>query len=166
MFVLWVVGPTSVMRLSEAFYPLLTLGLAVGAVLGSLIAERVQHRLGEIPTMLGCLFASTLLLLIPVLWPNPWATAAAFALIGVTNTMGNVIAQSLRQRLVPGDMLGRIGGASRTLSFGLMPLGALAGGVLAQAAGLAATFHAAVALSLLACGFLTWSLRRHPLTGQ
>lgn len=160
VFVLWAVGPDSAIGLTASQFPLLTLGLALGAVAGSVVVEGVQRRLGETRTMIGALVISVLLMLVPVLWPNGWAVAAAFALVGVTNTVGNVITQSMRQRLVPGELLGRVGGASRTLAFGLMPVGAVLGGVVAEHLGLAATFYAAVAVALLACGYLARSLRR------
>lgn len=166
VFVLWAVGPGSAMGLTESQFPLLTLGLALGAVGGSIITDAVQRRLGEVPTMIGSFVLCVLLMLVPVLWPNGWAVAGAFALIGVFNTIGNVLSQTLRQRLVPGAMLGRIGGASRTLSYGLMPVGAVLGGLVAERFGLAATFFSAVALALLACGNLAVALRRvGPLGG-
>jgi MFS family permease len=159
VFVLWAVGPGSAMRLTESQYPLVMLGFALGAVAGSFLAEPVQRRLGVMPTILGTLVASVLLLLVPVFWPNGWAVALAVTLVGITNTIGNVVSQSLRQRLVPGALLGRVGGASRTLGFGLMPVGALLGGVVAERAGLPATFLAAVALSLVACVYLGLTVR-------
>ena len=159
VFVLWAVGPTSAMRLTESQYPLVMLGFALGAVAGSFLADPVQRWLGVMPTILGTLVASVLLLLVPVFWPNGWAVAAAVTLVGITNTIGNVVSQSLRQRLVPGALLGRVGGASRTLGFGLMPVGALLGGVVAERAGLPATFLAAVALSLAACVYLGVAVR-------
>ena len=159
VFVLWAVGPASAIGLTASQFPLITLGLALGAVAGSVVVDRVQRRLGEARTMIGALVISVLLMLVPVLWPNAWAVAAAFALVGLTNTAGNVITQSMRQRLVPGELLGRVGGASRTLAFGLMPVGAVLGGLVAEHVGLAATFYAAVAVALLACGYLASSLR-------
>jgi MFS family permease len=159
VFVLWAVGPDSAMRLTESQYPLVMLGFALGAVAGSFLAEPVQRWLGVMPTILGTLVGSVLLLLVPVFWPNGWAVAVAVTLVGITNTIGNVVSQSLRQRLVPGALLGRIGGASRTLGFGLMPVGALLGGLVAERAGLPATFLAAVALSLAACGYLGVTVR-------
>lgn len=159
VFVLWAVGPASAIGLTASQFPLITLGLALGAVAGSVVVDRVQRRLGEARTMIGALVISVLLMLVPVLWPNAWAVAAAFALVGLTNTAGNVITQSMRQRLVPGELLGRVGGASRTLAFGLMPVGAVLGGLVAEHLGLAATFYAAVAVALLACGYLASSLR-------
>lgn len=160
VFVLWAVGPGSAIGLTEAQYPLIMLGFAAGAVLGSLLAERTQRWLGELRAVNTTLLLSIVLLLVPVLWPNPWAVTAALGVVGVTNTVGNVIAQSWRQRLVPGHLLGRVGGANRTLGLGLMPLGALTGGVVAEAYGLAATFVGAVVLSLAAWVFLAMQVRQ------
>ncbi|MFT4110567.1 MFS transporter [Propionicimonas sp.] len=159
VFVLWAVGPGSAIGLTEAQYPLIMLGFAAGAVFGSFLAERAQRWLGELPAVNSALVLSIGMLLVPVLWPNPWAVTAALAAVGVTNTVGNVIAQSWRQRLVPGHLLGRVGGASRTLGLGLMPLGALAGGVVAEAYGLAATFVGAVVVSLAAWAVLAVQVR-------
>ena len=159
VFVLWAVGPDSAIGLTAAQYPLLTLGLALGAVAGSLLADRLQQRFGETRTIIAMLLADGLLMLVPVLWPNGWVVAAAFALVGLTNTAGNVLTQSLRQRLVPAALLGRVGGAGRTLAYGLMPLGAVLGGLIAERLGLAVTFYASVGLFLAACGYLAGSLR-------
>jgi MFS family permease len=58
---------------------------------------------------------------------------------------------SIRQALVPQRLQGRVVGATRSVIFGIGPVGALAGGVLATTAG----FHAAF-LVATACGFLTF----------
>ena len=159
VFVLWAVGPDSALKLTEAQFPLLMLGFAAGAVLGSVLVERVQRRFGELAVVNVTLIGSALLLLVPVLVPNPWVVAGTLAVVGVINTIGNVITQSWRQRLVPGHLLGRVGGASRTLGFGLMPLGAVVGGLVAERAGLQTTFVGAVVLSLAACAYILFSVR-------
>ncbi|MGC3995977.1 MAG: MFS transporter [Propionicimonas sp.] len=158
VFVLWVVGPGSALGLTESQYPLLMLGFAAGAVLGSVLVEAVQRRVGELVTVNVSLFGSAALLLLPVVWPNPWVVGATLTVVGVVNTLGNVVTQSWRQRLVPGPLLGRVGGASRALGFGLMPLGALTGGLVAEQFGLAVTFVGAVLVCLLACGYLARAL--------
>ena len=159
VFVLWAVGPDSAADLTEAQYPLIMIGFAGGAVLGSVLVDRVQQRFGEIPTMLFTLTVTVLLMLVPVLAPNGWVFAATLFLIGLLNTIGNVISMSLRQRLVLRELLGRVGGAGRTLGFGLMPVGALLGGVVAQQWGLAATFVGSVVVSLAACAYLAMVVR-------
>lgn len=58
---------------------------------------------------------------------------------------------SLRQRLVPSDVLGRVNAASRTLSMTAAPLGALAGGWIAHALGpRAPLWVSGIALAVLA----------------
>jgi len=64
-----------------------------------------------------------------------------------------VVTISLRQRVVPARLLGRVNSVYRMLGWGLMPLGALAGGFVAHAAGLRAPYVVAgllCALSTLA----------------
>ena len=165
IFVLWAVGSGSALGLSQAQYPLLMLGFALGAVAGSLCVEAAQRAVGELPLLVGSLALSSALLIVPVLWPNAWVTAGTLALIGFVNALGNVVAQSLRQRVVPSELLGRVGGASRTLAFGLMPVGALLAGLVAELIGLAATFAITTAFAVLVCGYLGLALRGADLAG-
>lgn len=164
VFVLWAVGPSSAIGLTSSQYPLLMLGFALGAVGGSLVVEAVRRRLGELPTIVITLVLSLLLMVVPVWWPNGWIVAADLALIGALNTIGNVASRSMSQRLVPEGLQGRVNGASKTLGFGLMPLGAVCAGVVAEGFGLATTFIAAVVVSLLACGYLVLALARRTST--
>lgn len=159
VFVLWAVGPTSAAGLTEAQFPLIMVGFAAGAVLGSVLAERVQNRFGELPTMLVTLTSNVLLMLLLVSFPNGWVFAGTLFVIGLLNTIGNVISMSLRQRLVPRHLLGRVGGAGRTLAYGLMPVGAVLGGIVAERWSLQTTFVGAVVVSLLACAFLAATVR-------
>ena len=65
--------------------------------------------------------------------------------------MTSVTGVSIRQALVPQRLQGRVVGATRSVIFGIGPVGALAGGVLATTAGFRAAFLVAAA-----CGFLTF----------
>ncbi|HEY0215974.1 MAG TPA: MFS transporter [Cellulomonas sp.] len=148
VFVLWAVGDGSRMGMEPAQFPLLGVGMAVGAVLGSLVVEPLLGVVGEVRLMLGAWTLTATLLIVPVLAPVPLAVAGAFFLIGLANTLANVLSQSMRQRLVAPAMLGRIGGAGRTLSYGLMPVGALLAGVVAEQWDLVPVLVGAVVLSL------------------
>jgi len=67
--------------------------------------------------------------------------------------MWNIVTVSLRQQIVPGPLLGRVNSVYRMLGWGLMPVGALAGGFVAHAAGLRAPYIVAgilCAVSMLA----------------
>lgn len=138
VLVLWMVGDGSRMGLKPEHFTLLVTLMGVGAVLGSIVAERLIHRVGEVRMLLVSFLVDALLLLVPLLAPHPVPVAAALLVMGATGNVGNVITQSMRQRMTPKHMLGRITGASRTVSYGLMPLGAIIGGAIGQAFGLAA----------------------------
>ena len=52
----------------------------------------------------------------------------------------NILTVSLRQSLIPDELLGRVNSAYRLFGWGTMPLGAIAGGLIADAYGLRAPF--------------------------
>lgn len=149
VFVLWMVGPGSRVGLEPHEFPMLLAVLAVGAVVGSALAERLVRRFSEVPLLVACWAVNSSLLLVPVLWPHPWPIALAFFVVGLTNMVGNVVGRTLRQRLVPAATLGRVGGAGGMVGYGLMPLGALLGGLVGEVWGLQAVFVGAVVLCLL-----------------
>ncbi|USQ79228.1 MFS transporter [Ornithinimicrobium faecis] len=150
VFILWVVGPGSRVGLESHEFPLLLAVLAVGAVTGAMLAERLLKLVPEVTLLMTCWASNALLLLVPVLVPEAWAIAAAFFVVGLTNMTGNVVNRSMRQRLVPAAKLGRVGGASGMIGYGLMPLGALLGGLVGEFFGLPAVFIGTVVLCLLA----------------
>jgi MFS family permease len=51
-----------------------------------------------------------------------------------------IIVSSIRQRLVPGDLLGRVYSASRFVSWGIGPIGALLAGFVAELWGIRTMF--------------------------
>lgn len=159
VFVLWVVGPGSAVGLSAAVYPLLFTLSAVGAVLGSFLVPHVLRVTSEVRVMVVGWSVAFAALAVPVLLPHPVAIGAALLVMGVGVTHGNVVSQTVRQRIVPRELLGRTGGATRTLAFGLMPVGALLGGVVAEACGLATTLLAATVLSLVVVAGFAASMR-------
>jgi hypothetical protein len=75
---------------------------------------------------------------------------AVFA--GVLNTNVRVAYITLRTMLCPDDLLGRVGATARTLSVGLMPVGALVTGILLDAIGGASTLTLMGALLVAAAG--------------
>jgi MFS family permease len=152
ILVLYAVGPTSAMRLSEPAFGLLLSTVAAGSLLGSLVADRVEQRLGRARSLTLTILGSALLVGTPALTANPFLVGAGFLVGGITNAIWNVITVSLRQRITPDRLLGRLNSGYRLVAWGTRPLGAVAGGVLAQAFGLRAVFivMAPLALGLVA----------------
>ncbi|MDM7854629.1 MFS transporter [Cellulomonas alba] len=163
VFVLWAVGPESRMGLPPSQYPLMLAALAVGAVLGSLVVERIVTALPELRVLVTACVSTAAVLVVPILVPNAWAVAGTLFLAGFCTTIGNVVSASMRQRMVPQGLLGRVSGASRTLGYGLMPVGAVLGGVVADAWGLQAVFWSAVVLSVAAACYPASVLRQRTI---
>lgn len=159
VLVLWLVGPTSAVGLAPEQYGLLAMGLAAGGVTGAVLAEKIIGHGRERAVIATTWGAAALLLAVPPLAPNVWAVAAAFVLIGFVNIVGNTATSALRQRLVPSEILGRVQGASATLAYGSMPLGALLGGGVAEVFGVQALLISVAAATV---GVVAWTARALP----
>ena len=141
---------TQTLHVSTRGYGLLLAAGAVGSVVGGLVNPVLTRKLGLLPSLvLPAVFDAAAFVGIG-LAPDPFAAAALMAVQGFSVTMWNVVTVSLRQRIVPGYLLGRVNSVYRMLGWGLMPLGALAGGFVAHAAGLRAPYIAAGLLCFLA----------------
>jgi hypothetical protein len=75
---------------------------------------------------------------------------AFLAVNGFVTTLWNIVTVGLRQELVPPAFLGRVSSAYRLLSWGLIPVGTLAGGLVAHELGLRAPYLVAAAVRGLA----------------
>lgn len=139
-----------VLHVSDFQYGLLLAVEAAGAVLGSMVAARISARLGPGTTLSLAIAVSAGSFFVPVLWAQPVAVAASLAVGAFGGLVWNVITVSLRQSLVPDELLGRVNSAYRLIGWGTLPLGALTGGLVADAFGLRAPFLMAgvVALAL------------------
>lgn len=151
LFVLWVVGKGSAVGLSPATYGLLITFQAAGAVLGSLTAGWTIPRIGEIRAILCSGLFIGLLLLIPLLLPNFWAIAAKFFLSACALGTMNVANVTLRQRLIPTALLGRVNASFRMIGMGTMPVAGLLGGLIGTIFGLPAAFLTATGIVLSEC---------------
>lgn len=117
-------------------YGLLLAVAAVGSVLGGLLTARVVRAFGQIPVLVVALAINAAAFVLLGLSPNAWALAALLALSGLVTAMWNVVTVTLRQEQVPLDLLGRVNSVYRLLGWGLIPLGALAGGFIAHEVGI------------------------------
>lgn len=140
VLVLFAVGPASEMKLSEVGFGLLLTASALGAFVGSFIAEWAEARLGRSKSLTLTIFGAAMLVGAPALTDSPYVLGPIFFVGGMLIVLWNVITVSLRQRIAPNRLLGRVNSAYRLLAWGTMPLGAAAGGLLAQWLGLQAMF--------------------------
>jgi MFS family permease len=148
VLVLQAVGEGSALGLSEPAFGLLLTASAVGSLAGTAVAARLERRLGRIRLLALTMPASSLLVAAPGLTDDVRLIAAAFVMGGMAIVVWNVVTVSLRQRITPDRLLGRLNSAYRLLAWGTRPLGALAGGLLAEVAGLRSVFLVMGALTL------------------
>jgi MFS family permease len=138
---------TQTLHVGTRGYGLLWTAAAVGSVLGGLVNPAITRRLGLLPSLTVAMAAFAIADAGVGLAPNFAVAAALMACNGFFVTMWNVVTVTLRQRIVPAELLGRVNSVYRMIGWGLMPLGALAGGFVAHAAGLRAAFVVAGVLS-------------------
>jgi MFS family permease len=131
---------TQTLHVGTRGYGLLLAVTAVGSVAGGLVSPAVTGWLGMLPSLIiaGAVDAAVFAGL--GLAPDPAVAALMLAGQGFSVTMWNVVTVSLRQQVVPAHLLGRVNSVYRMLGWGLMPVGALAGGLVAHAAGLRAPY--------------------------
>jgi MFS family permease len=147
---LYVVGEGSILQLSPVWFGVLFTAGAAGSFLASLTAERIVPAIGRGRVLWSTLLAMVLVPLTIGLTSNVWVFATMQVLFGFTAVLWNVITVSLRQRIIPDELLGRVNSVYRFLGWGAMPIGALLGGAIAEAFGLRAPWFAAAAIMLVA----------------
>ena len=148
VFVLWASGPGSEIGLTPPEYGVLLVTLAMGSVMGAFLAEFLVLRLGETVLILGGPSAISLLLLVPWIVPYVQAVAPTFVLLAICLGATNVTLVSMRQRLIPPELLGRVNSSYRLIGMGTVPLGALVGGAIGSATNLETVFVSAVVIAL------------------
>lgn len=104
---------------------------AAGNLFGSLVSARLVARFGSAPILLAAAVLSGIGYLIMASASNWLLATPAFVMVGFAIAAGSVVAISLRQRFTPPELMGRVGGAWRGVTWGATPIGALAAGGLA-----------------------------------
>ncbi len=126
----------------RAFGPLVAV-IGVGSLLAGAFGGRIIESVGRSAAMTTAslaMVASTLAIgAIPVAgWVIAMTTLHAMML-----TIWSIVAVSLRQRIVPDHLFGRVNGIYRWVSTGATPVGAVAGSVVANVWGLRAPYFVA-----------------------
>jgi MFS family permease len=136
----FVLFATQTLHVSVRGYGLLLASSAAGSVLGGLVNPVLARRVGPVPLLVIVTCVSSARAVGMGLAPNAVILGALMACGGFTTTLWNVVTVSMRQREVPAELFGRVNSVYRMLGWGTRPLGALVGGIVAEAAGLRAPF--------------------------
>ena len=132
---------------------------------GALAAERLVRRFGLGHTLIGAAAVAGVGSLLPPLARGPvWVCAAVLSaaqLFDIAFPIYEINKLSLRQAIAPAHLLGRVNSAQHLMFRGVMPLGALAGGALAEAIGIRSAMFVGASGFLLSTLWLVFSPIRH-----
>ncbi len=134
---------------------------AGGAIVGGLIGDRVAKMLGPAMALVISYGMFAVLDLLPGIFPNVAVVVVSGTLMSVFGTTWNVITVSLRQRLIPPELFGRVNSVYRFLGTGSTSIGALIGGQLAYRYGLRATYLVSGVLLICVLAVATPALLRY-----
>ncbi len=148
---IFVLYARDVLGVSGTAYGLLLSAVGLGGLVGATIAPTTIRHLGPgaaIRVGLGLGAVAALVMSASASVPVVVIASLGF---GVMLTFWNVAVITIRQRLVPDELRGRVMSVYRLLSWGSQPIGALAGGVIASLLSLQAVFViAAVTYAVMA----------------
>ena len=129
---------------------------SVGALLGAVASGAIVARLGVGNTLLVSILASGLVIATPLALYvyAPVFLALLFFVQFLLGTPYNITQVSLRQAITPDRVQGRMNATMRTIVWGTIPIGSVAGGALAGVIGIVPTIIIGGFISLLAVGWI------------
>ena len=141
--------------LDSVGYGLLFTAMGVGGILGSVLGDRIIRWATPTWTIrIGLLIEASLHLALASS-RDAVLIGVMFVAFGVHGSLWSIVGSSLRQRLTPPHMLGRVGSTTLFIAAGGNCVGALLGGSLASIAGLTAPYWAGFVVAILVAAS-TW----------
>jgi MFS family permease len=145
--------------LSKPGYGLFLAITALGNVIGALVAPTLRRYFSTATILSVGGAVAAVAFLVVAATSSVIVAQAAFVVEASAVAAGSVASLSLRQRHIPRAMLGRVSNVFRAIIWGAIPVGALAGGLLADLLGLRAPFVVAGGTQLVLVAATAWPLR-------
>jgi MFS family permease len=117
---------------------------AVGGLVGAVVASRFARRVGPgVAALVGAVVFSAPLAFFPLAGGPDWLKIAVLAAVEFVSSVGvmlyDINVNSIQTAVTPDRMRSRSAGAYATVNYGVRPLGALLGGLMAEWAGVPTT---------------------------
>jgi MFS family permease len=139
--------------LSDVGYGFLLTAFAVGGLFGATTAAKLARAFGSTAVLRAGLVIEVVTHVTLAVTTTPWVAAATLVVFSIHATVWGVIVASIRQRVVPSDLRGRVGSVYSLLDLGGAALGSLLGGLLASTWGITTPFWiAAGAMTAITVG--------------
>ena len=119
-----------ILKTSVYVFAILGMAGAVGGTLGGIVAPKISQRLGSGPSLaltLAAVPGTSLVVGLTSSWQVLWIFTAFSTIFAV---LWNVITVSLRQKIIPSELLGRVNSVYRFFGWGSISIGSLLGGLI------------------------------------
>ncbi|HLX35854.1 MAG TPA: MFS transporter [Candidatus Limnocylindrales bacterium] len=130
-------------------FGLLTTAIAIGGVIATVSYSRIERRFSFANIMRVGLTIETLTHLSLAITTSSIVALGTLVVFGAHSLIWGTISQTVRQRAVPNELLGRVGGVYRVAIMGGLVVGTPIGGLLASAYGITAPYWFAFAGSAI-----------------
>ena len=157
---------TETLGVQAKYFGVLMAGAGSGAVLGGILTPALSKKFGRGGVLAVAIFVSSITVLFQGLAPNVWVFGAIGFVSSFTITNWNILLMSCYQVLIPAELYGRIHGARRTFVWGVMPIGAFLGGVIAHAGLRIPLLVGGIATTLISLSAFTFIYRLGNQTSQ
>ncbi len=124
--------------------------MAIGSIIGGFIGDRISKRFGVPVSIVASFGVFSTVGLVYYFLPHIWSVAIAVGVMGIAGTTWNIVTVSLRQRIIPSELFGRVNSVYRLIGTGSISIGALIGGQIAYSQGLRAPYLASVIVGCIA----------------
>jgi MFS family permease len=132
------------LQASDFQFGLINAAAGAGVVIFSLLAGRLRKRGGLVRLGLLAMQVGGLATIAMAFSPTIWIAMPLWALVFGTDNLFNICSSTLRQGMVPNELLGRVRTIATMMSLGAFPVGALLGGAVTNATGNVGLIYAAV----------------------
>ena len=157
---------TQTLAVPAKFFGVLMAGAGSGAVLGGILTPALSKKFGRGRVLSIAIFLSSITVIFQGLAPNVWIFGVIGFISSFAITNWNILLMSCYQVLIPSELYGRIHGARRTFVWGVMPIGAFLGGVLAHAGLRIPLLVGGIATTLISLSAFTFIYRLGNQTSQ
>lgn len=123
-----------VLELDATQFGLLLTATAAGAVIGSVVAPKISERIGPGTALFLSILVFGATLAVIGLTSSAILVWVLFGFQSIFVMLWNIITVSLRQSLIPDNLLGRVNSVYRFLGWGMIPIGAALGGLMVAVA--------------------------------
>ena len=123
---------TEILEVQAKYFGVLMAGAGSGGVLGGILTPILSKKFGRGAVLAVAIFISSITVVFQGISPNVWVFGVIGFISAFAITNWNILLMSCYQVLIPAELYGRIHGARRTFVWGVMPIGALLGGVIAH----------------------------------